>query len=177
MYLAIFLITSVALSCFSTIVLNNVIAQPTTSQLTTAKESSIMLLNKVKGHLPNASIVVGIIGPNGTQVYSYGNISKTNSTKVNGNTIFDTASITKTFTTTLLADMVKQGLVNLEDPIEKYLPATVKVPTYNGHKITLEDLTTHTSGLPDFPAGWIRNHTYTTQQVYNFLSNREPANF
>jgi hypothetical protein len=87
MYLAIFLITSVALSCFSTIVLNNVTAQPTTSQLITAKESSIMLLKNVKRYLPDTS-------PNGTQVYGYGNISKANSTKVNGNTIFDTASIT-----------------------------------------------------------------------------------
>ncbi len=32
-------------------------------------------------------------------------------------------------------------------------------------------MATHTSGLPDFPTGWIRNHTYTTQQVYDFLSN------
>ncbi|MGA7044425.1 MAG: hypothetical protein WBY71_12245, partial [Nitrososphaeraceae archaeon] len=63
------LITSVALSCFSsTIALNSVIAQPTAaSQLTTAKESSIMLLlNNVKRYLPDASIVVGIITPNGT---------------------------------------------------------------------------------------------------------------
>jgi CubicO group peptidase (beta-lactamase class C family) len=67
--------------------------------------------------------------------------------------------------------MVKRGLVNLDDPIEKYLPANVKAPTYNGHKITLEDLATHTSGLPDFPTNWIRNRTYTTQHVYNFLSN------
>ena len=130
-----------------------------------------MLLNNVKRYLPDASMVVGIITPNGTQVYGYGNISKANTTKVNGNTIFDTASITKTFTTTLLYDMVKRGLVNLYDPIERYLPATVNVPTYNGHKITVENLATHTSGLPDFPAGWIRNHTYTNQQVYNFLSN------
>ena len=117
MYLAILLITSVALSCCSTIVLNSVIAQPTntttaaaSSQFTTAKELSIMLLlNNVKRYLPDASIVVGIISPNGTQVYSYGNISKTNSTKVNGNTIFDIASITKVFTTILLADMVSKA--------------------------------------------------------------------
>ena len=119
------LIATLALSSLST-VLNIVIAQPTTSQSVTARELSIMLLNKVKRYLPDASIVVGIISPNGTQVYGYGNISKANSTKVNGNTIFDIASITKTFTTTLLADMVKQGLVNLDDPIGKYLPATVK---------------------------------------------------
>ena len=81
MYLTILLITSVALSCFSsTIALNSVIAQPTAaSQFTTAKESSIMLLlNNVKRYLPDASIVVGIITPNGTQVYGYGNISKAN---------------------------------------------------------------------------------------------------
>jgi hypothetical protein len=55
--------------------LNSVIAEPTTaaSQFTTAKESSIMLLlNNVKRYLPDASIVVGIITPNGTQVYGYG---------------------------------------------------------------------------------------------------------
>ena len=170
MSLGLLLIATLALSCLSTM-LNSVIAQPTTSQSATAKELSILLLNKVKRYLPDASIVVGIISPNGTQVYSYGNISQANSTKVDGNTIFDIASITKTFTTILLADMVKRGLVNLDDPIGKYLPTTVKIPTYNGHEITLKDLATHTSGLPDFPAGWIRNHTYTTQQVYSFLSN------
>ena len=159
--LEILLITLVTSSCVSTNALNSAIAQPTASQLTAANESSIMFLNIVKRYLPDVSIVVGIITPNGTQVYGYGNISKANSTKVNGNTIFDTASITKTFTTTLLADMVKQGLVNLDDPIEMYLPTNVKIPTYNGHEITLEDLATHTSGLSGFPAGWIRNHTYS----------------
>jgi serine-type D-Ala-D-Ala carboxypeptidase/endopeptidase len=118
------------------------------------------------------SIVVGTVTPNGTQVSEYGNISSSINKKVDGNTVFDIASIEKTFVTTVLADLVKQGLVNLDDPVEKYLPSNnVTVPTYNGHKITLMDLATHTSGLPDFPAGWVRNHTYTTQQVYNFLSN------
>jgi serine-type D-Ala-D-Ala carboxypeptidase/endopeptidase len=39
--------------------------------------------------------------------------------------------------------MVKQGIINLNDPIEKYLPVGVKVPQYNGTKITLENLTPH----------------------------------
>jgi CubicO group peptidase (beta-lactamase class C family) len=117
-------------------------------------------------------IVVGIITPNGTQVSGYGNISNFNSTRVDGNTVFDIASISKTFVATILADMVNQGLINLNDPIEKYLPADrVTVPSYNGHKITLENLATHTSGMLDFPTGWIRNHSYTTQQVYDFVSN------
>lgn len=123
-----------------------------------------------KSAMSNSSItvpiVVGIVTTNGTQVSGYGNTSSSNDTKVNGNTVFDIASIAKTFVTIILADMIKQGLVNLGDPIEKYLPANnITVPSYNGHKINLEDLATHTSGLPDFPTGWIRNHSYTTQQV------------
>jgi serine-type D-Ala-D-Ala carboxypeptidase/endopeptidase len=115
---------------------------------------------------------VGIVTTNGTQVSGYGNISSSNDTKVDGNTVFDIASIAKTFVTIILADMIKQGWVNLDDPIEKYLPTNnITVPSYNGHEITVEDLATHTSGLPDFPTGWIRNQSYTTQQVYDFISN------
>ena len=127
--------------------------------------------NKSSG---GVSIVVGVITPNGTSVSGYGNISKANSTKVNGDTIFDIGSLTKTFTAALLADMVKRGIVNIDDPIEKYLPPNVTVPSYNGHKITLEDLASHTSGLPDLPRAVIGPGQYRnlpTQQIYNFISN------
>jgi len=118
-----------------------------------------------------AAIVVGVITPNGTQVSAYGNISKANPTPVDGNTIFDIGSVTKTFVATVLADLINQGVVKLSDPLEMYLPSNVTVPSYNGSKITLGDLATHTSGLPYWPSGWIWNKYYTTQQVYEFLSN------
>jgi serine-type D-Ala-D-Ala carboxypeptidase/endopeptidase len=149
------------------------LAQPQPISSPTEEEllPSTVLLNQVEERMPYISIVIGIVSPNGTQVYSYGNISKENSTNVNGDSIFDIGSITKTFTTTLLVDMVKRGLISLDDPIENYLPNNVKVPMYNGRTITIENLATHTSGLPDFPAGWNRNQSYTNEQVYNFLSN------
>ena len=99
-----------------------------------------------------AAIVVGLVDPNGTQFYGYGNLSNANPITVDKDTIFAIGSITKVFTTILLADMVDHGLVNLDDPIEKYLPTRVKVPTFNGQKITLENLATHTSGLSEFPS-------------------------
>ncbi|MDQ6865004.1 MAG: beta-lactamase family protein, partial [Thermoproteota archaeon] len=102
----------------------------------------------------NAAIVIGIVDPNGTQFYSTGKMSKANNSTVNQNTIFAIGSNTKIFTTTLLADMVQDGLVKLNDPVDKYLPSNVKVPQYNGHKITIEDLATHTSGLPEFPSNY-----------------------
>ena len=124
------------------------------------------------------SIVVGVVSPNGTQVSGYGNISKANYTTVDGNTVFDIGSLTKLFVGISLMDMVNQGLIKLDDPVEKYLPANVTVPTYQGHKITLVDLITHTSGLPYWPPGWCTTtcwHNYTTQEVYQFLSNSSLA--
>lgn len=140
-------------------------------------QSSSKSSNNVAMSNSSIPIVVGIVTTIGTQVSGFGNISSSNNTKVDGNTVFDIASIAKTFVTIILADMIKQGLVSLDDPIERYLPTNnVTVPSYKGHKITLEALATHTSGLPDFPVGWMRNHSYTTQQVYDFISNTTLSN-
>jgi serine-type D-Ala-D-Ala carboxypeptidase/endopeptidase len=199
--LGLFLIAILGLSFLSISILkeqNAVMAQQSTSTSVTSNASklyntstsankegsSIALLNQIKPiilkNLGNkskggVSIVVGVITPNGTSVSGYGNISKANTTKVNGDTIFDIGSITKTFTSVLLADMVKRGLVKLDDPLQKYLPSYVKVPTYHndGHNITLEDLATHTSGLPDLPEKLFDNRTYPTQQIYNYISHAQ----
>ena len=63
-------------------------------------------------------------------------------------TIFEIASITKTFTGLLLAQLVTEGKVALEDPVQKYLPSSVLVPKFEGREISLLDLATHTSALP-----------------------------
>ena len=139
------------------------------------------IVNKSK-----AAIVVGFIDPNGTRIFSFGNMSKAHNVPVNGNTFFDIGSITKTFTTLLLADMATQGVVNLTDLIEKYLPSSVKVPEFKGHKITLENLASHTSGLPEWPSNiWLNNKVgvfnpnYNETMLYQGLSNttltREPG--
>jgi serine-type D-Ala-D-Ala carboxypeptidase/endopeptidase len=67
-------------------------------------------------------------------------------------TIFEIGSITKTFTTTLLAGMARDGVVALDDPVQRHLPAGVRLPV-RGRDITLEDLATHRSGLPRLPKG------------------------
>ena len=55
-------------------------------------------------------------------------------------------SLTKIFTTDLLAKYVADGTVRLDDPLQKYAPQQDLVPTM-GAPITLLDLATHTSGL------------------------------
>jgi serine-type D-Ala-D-Ala carboxypeptidase/endopeptidase len=67
-------------------------------------------------------------------------------------TILEIGSVTKTFTTTLLADMARERMVSLDDPVQRHLPAGLRLPV-RGREITLEDLATHRSGLPRLPKG------------------------
>jgi serine-type D-Ala-D-Ala carboxypeptidase/endopeptidase len=66
--------------------------------------------------------------------------------------ILEIGSITKTFTTTLLADLAREGLVALDDPVQRYLPDGMRLPV-RGREVTLEDLATHRSGLRRLPKG------------------------
>jgi CubicO group peptidase (beta-lactamase class C family) len=62
-------------------------------------------------------------------------------------TKFRLGSITKQFTSMAIAQLVERGLINIEDPITKYLP---NYPKETGDKITVYHLLTHTSGIPSF---------------------------
>lgn len=99
-------------------------------------------------------IVVGLLEPDGTRrVLTFGEAGE-GARPLAASSVFEIGSITKTFTGTVLADMVRRGEVKLDDPVAKYLPAGVRVPSRNGRLITLLDLATHTSGLPRFPTGY-----------------------
>jgi D-alanyl-D-alanine carboxypeptidase len=75
--------------------------------------------------------------------------------------VFRLGSITKQFTAVALLMLVDEGRVSLDDEITKYLP---DYPTH-GHRITVEHLLTHTSGIqsytgmPAYVAGMRRDLT------------------
>jgi serine-type D-Ala-D-Ala carboxypeptidase/endopeptidase len=108
-------------------------------------------------------IVVGIVDEHGSRIISYGKLDNGSSSQVDGDTLFETGSITKTFTALLLEDAIARGEMKLDDPVEKFLPEKVKVPSKGGRKITLLDLATHSSGLPRDITDW------TVQGMYDFL--------
>jgi CubicO group peptidase (beta-lactamase class C family) len=131
----------------------------------------------VETHKVNAGIVVGIVDEHGSRVISYGKLDNGTDQEVNGDTLFEIASVTKTFTTLLLQDMIERGEMKLDDPVAKYLPTSVKMPTRNGKEITLLQLATHASGLPRFPdnglitpQGEVNSADYTVEKLYDFLS-------
>lgn len=140
-----------------------------------AKIRSI-IKERVDKYHRNFGIVVGIVSKKGNQIFSYGKTGKGSPRDVDGDTVFELGSVTKTFTATLLADMVERGELDLDDPIDRFLPGSVKVPTRNGKKIKLIDLATHTSGLPSIPGNSKSRDNipgyegYTEQQLFDFLS-------
>ena len=141
------------------------------------KEVQDVVRQRVEVDKVNQSIAVAFIDENGTRFFSAGKMSAAADAKnTDENTVFEIGSITKVFTGILLAEAIKRGEVELDGPISKYLPNTVKTPTRNGKEITLLDLTTHTSGLPSLPTNFKPANNdnpyadYTVQQMYDFLS-------
>ena len=59
-------------------------------------------------------------------------------------------SNTKTFVAVVVMQMVQEGKVGLDEPIETYLPGLIRGEGIDGSKITVRQLLQHTSGLPDF---------------------------
>jgi D-alanyl-D-alanine-carboxypeptidase/D-alanyl-D-alanine-endopeptidase len=95
-------------------------------------------------------ISVGIIKNGKASIYNYGSTQKGKSQLPTGNTVYELASITKTFGSTLLAKAVLEKKVNLNDDIRKYLKEEYPNLNYNGTPITLLNLVNLTSGLPNW---------------------------
>ncbi|MFE1596607.1 serine hydrolase domain-containing protein [Nocardia sp. NPDC058705] len=62
-------------------------------------------------------------------------------------------SNTKSFVATVVLQLVAEGKVELDAPVERYLPGVVRGSGNDGNRITVRQLLQHTSGLPDYLAG------------------------
>ncbi|GGO72284.1 serine hydrolase domain-containing protein [Nocardioides deserti] len=89
-------------------------------------------------------LVVAVRTPAGTAYHSRGELPDGPAS------ILEIGSVTKTMTALLLADLARDGVVGLDDPVAAHLPVA---PPVKGRPITLRDLATHHSGLPRLPKG------------------------
>jgi len=76
---------------------------------------------------------------------SYGMANYELSVPNSDKTRFHIASLSKTFTAAAIVLLEKQGKLQLSDHLSKYLPGFL-----NGDKITIEQMLSHSSGLPDY---------------------------
>lgn len=129
---------------------------------------------------PNGTeIAVGLIKGEEDQFFG---IRRQNDSLVyveNRNMAFEIGSITKTFTATMLAKLVHEGLIDLNDPISNVLPFKLKQDEDNGKRVTFLHLANHTSGFPKEPDINLDMHipaspykNYDETKLYDFLSKK-----
>ena len=140
----------------------------------TDSEIHMVLRDCVEKEKRAPGIVVGWLDPGGSRIVYCG--TRDGKVEVDGDTLFEIGSVTKTFTATLLELAVERGEVALDDPVQKFLPPSVTIPSREGKQITLLDLATHTSALPRLPSNMQPKDPenpyadYSVEQLYEFLN-------
>ncbi|MFT3723678.1 MAG: serine hydrolase [Hyphomonadaceae bacterium] len=124
-----------------------------------------------------AGIVLGVMDADGTtRIVAYGDPGP-DAQPLSANTVFEIGSITKTFTSTILADMTQKGEVKLDEPVQTYAPAGLLMPTRNGKQITLRNLAEQNSGLPRMPGNFAPANPanpyadYDATRLHDFVSH------
>ena len=90
-------------------------------------------------------------------------------------TKFRMASHSKLFTATAIMQLREQGKLRLDDPVSKYLPwFQVKTADAEDPQITIEELLTHSSGLPrEAGSHWTTFDFPTTEQLRGLMADRQ----
>ncbi len=132
-------------------------------------------------------LVIGLLEQNQRTIVGSGKMSNAFPAPPNEESIFEIGSVTKVFTTTLFATLVRDHLVTLDTPVRDILTEYPHFP----ETITLLHLATHTSGLPRLPSNilWsvLRNPRnpyahYTAEHLHAYLTHckrrqRSPSSF
>lgn len=119
-------------------------------------------------------LAIGLLSPKARGVIGLGTTHLAQATPPSGSTVFEIGSVTKVLTGFLLARSLERGEHRLDESIETYFPRGT--PTYEGQSITLLDLATHTSGLPEMPTNLHSRPPnpasgYTAADLANFLAS------
>jgi len=156
------------------------------AQATPPSDAAIraILVERIDIYPLSRGLIAGLRTPDGRRLVTYGTSDTPDGRPLDGDTVFEIGSITKVFTALLLADMVARGEVALDDPVAKYLPVGlpggVNLARRNGKQITLLDLATYTSGVPNMPDNFAPRDPanpyadYTVAQLYGFLNRYVP---
>jgi len=113
---------------------------------------------------------------NGNEVYqkAFGKRSKLNSEDIQIKDVFQIASVSKFITALCVTRLIQDSVLHLSDTIQQY------IPSFKFHNITIKQLLTHTSGLPEYTylsdSGWL-NDTLpkTNRDAIHLLTNTHLA--
>lgn len=155
---------------------------PTTNPLITSLDKEVD--SAVQPYISLQATVglsIGILKDGKIIFYGYGETARGNKQIPDEHTIFEIGSLSKTFTSILLADAVNAGKVKLDDPVNKYLPDSIPFLQYEGIPVTLKTLANHSSGIPRMPSNFhssdfMNPYTdYDQHDIFSFYKNFKPV--
>ena len=102
---------------------------------------------------------------------SYGLANRTSNEKLDEDSVFELASVSKQFTATGIIILKQQGQLNYTDKVTLYFPELEFCSD-----VTIENLLNHTSGIPDYMSliinNWNKEKTATNKDVVLELAER-----
>lgn len=137
------------------------------------KEISEIIFAKTKDFPENTQVSIAVIKDGKTGYYGILKSDNTVKQSENQNKVFEIGSLTKVFTSTVLASLVTDKKLKLSDEINGFYP----FPFKNNSWFTFESLANHTSGLPRLPENInlsdISNpyQNYGIEQLHDYLKN------
>ncbi len=87
--------------------------------------------------------------------------------KSDADTLYMIGSCTKAMTSTVLAMLAEQGLIDFDEPIRNYIPELQFSDPYINSVITLRDILSHRSGLPGHELFWLDPDRSMAEMVKN----------
>jgi CubicO group peptidase (beta-lactamase class C family) len=123
---------------------------------------------------PNEPGVAILIAQKGKVIYekAFGSANIELNVPLQPDMIFRIGSVTKQFTAVGILKLVEDGKLSLQDSVQKY----VKEFPSKGYTITIENLLTHTSGIPDYANAdtvnpYIEREDFTPQKLMKYFKN------
>lgn len=107
------------------------------------RDLAIVLKSGALAPEKHGGVTIGVVQHGVVRVFSYGTAKQ--------DSVFEIGSISKTFTGLILAQMVEQGKVKLDDPVRELLPPDTVAKPASGGEITLVDISDQHAGLPRMP--------------------------
>jgi CubicO group peptidase (beta-lactamase class C family) len=99
---------------------------------------------------PAVGLSLGVHRDGTSECYDFGASDRASGAPVTPRTAYEIGSLTKTFTSTLLAQAVREGRLKLDDDIRGYLPEPYPNLEYEGRPIRIVHLANLTSELPNW---------------------------
>jgi CubicO group peptidase (beta-lactamase class C family) len=136
-------------------------------------EIAEIIFAKAKNFPNETQLSIAVIQNGKTNYYGIIKVNDTIKPTINQNKVFEIGSITKVFTSTVLASLVEDNKLKLTDEINTFY----SFPFKKNFKISFKSLANHTSGLPKLPENFkqtdVKNpyKDYDKKEIEDYLKN------